>query len=95
VRICPAYRAKGLRVWKISFLAMLTKEGVLYSSNRFEWKLCGTTPETRCLFPCGDVKGDGIGGKVDADAMFCSGLIGVPGDERRAGLFIELVFLVR
>ena len=41
------------------------------------------------------MKGDGIGGKVDADALFCAGVIGVPGGERRTGLFVKLVFLMR
>ena len=41
------------------------------------------------------MKGDGIGGKVYTDALFCAGVIGVPGSERRTGLFVELVFLMR
>lgn len=48
-----------------------------------------------CLFPCGDVKGDGFGGDVDADVVFCGGFVRAPGDEGCAGLFVELVFLMR
>jgi len=48
-----------------------------------------------CLFPCGDVKGDSVGGPIDADVVFCARFVGVPGDERCAGLLVELVFLMR
>jgi hypothetical protein len=41
------------------------------------------------------VKGDGVGGEIDTDVVFCAGLISVPGDERCAGLFVEFVFLMR
>ena len=41
------------------------------------------------------MKGDRFGGDVDADVVFCAGFFRVPGDERCAGLFVELVFLMR
>ena len=41
------------------------------------------------------MKGDGFGGNVDADVAFCAGLVRAPGDELCAGLFVDLVFLMR
>jgi len=47
------------------------------------------------LFPCADVKGNSVGGEIDTNVMFFAGFVGVPSEERSAGLFVELVFLMR
>jgi hypothetical protein len=39
------------------------------------------------------VKRDSVGGEIDADVVFLAGFVGVPGEERCAGLFVELAFL--
>ena len=55
---------------------------------------CSALNQGSTSLPCGDVKGNSIGGEINTNFMFFAGFVGVPSEERSAGLFVELVFLI-